>query len=1146
MSTTSPSIPEPDAIARTLGNDASFLSEAAQLRARATLTELLGEAPAYRWTYIAPRMVRNATAALVDLQRIAFKDPTRIPAYTAEALRYAYVWESLATLEEAGTKRTSLLNAAAAYDLAGYQANAICIARKLSPRLRDGRGGIGGPSDLATIFLQRLFVLVRLAAKSLSTEPAADAMRLEDLYQAAAQALFAKGLSAAAHAFLAGDASEIGAATDFLQDAEKSYADLGLASDANLARLLRSLLPVMWQRSTWMHFRAQSEVPMWRRYLKLLARGIGRRIVTSSSISELWPSQVEAVQAGLLTSTKSRVIRMPTSAGKTRIAELAIVDALVREPGAKCVYVAPFRALVSEVEQTFGGLLADLGFRVSSVVGTFESDEFERLLVEDADLVVVTPEKLDLFLRLRSDFLARVRLIVLDEGHLVHDLSRGAKYELLLTRLKLTLESPRFLVLSAVVPYQTLQDFAKWLGTGDKAIVSSTWRPSLQRIASLEWRGTTGVLRYATDEHAVPGEFVPGVIRQQTYEFVNEQTRRVNRPKFPEEGTKSHIAAELAFEFADLGSVLVYATLPKNALAVGKALARRLELMQLTGESLPSHFSTPDTRAAQVAAEWLGEEHPISILLRKGIAVHHGQLPDPVRSAIEADCRERRYRVLAATSTLAQGVNLPLRTVVFHSCWRGDKDSPPERIAAREYWNIAGRAGRAGEETEGTVIHVVLTGQDLRDYSHFLNARDDLEPVESALLQLLRRIGEERLTEAALGELLDAEVLAMAVEEIARPDISTLDEVLSGSLLAVQAEREDIVMDSVYRALASRRSHIISEVPDYGLLRTYSGTGLRSESCEHFRRHILAHTAELPALLGAREPNYDILTDLLLDAAGGIVEMSPHTDYAGDTRALLGAWIAGAPINDLRKEFAAEESSIEDLTKFIEDFFAYRLPWGFAGYLRIAASLLNLEELGFGSQFFPSMVKFGVPFPEAAWAMTAGVPMRRVAISLASEFLAGGGGRSHEDFLAWLGRVEIDPLEKEHGLAGPVLDDVARALRRVGRNSLLESKQDVSTILPLTIDVRGVSYGARRVAAHRVQSGDLASLEREYDNVVDQNAIRILVDSQELGYLPREVAQLLAPEIDTGLAVVATIAAIEEGDVPRVSVTVSAVIGAGT
>src|SRR5206468_1487614 len=110
--------------------------------------------------------------------------------------------------------------------------------------------------------------------------------------------------------------------------------------------------------------------------------------------------------------------------------------------------------------------------------------------------------------------------------------------------------------------------------------------------------------------------------------------------------------------------------------------------------------------------------------------------------------------------------------------------------------------------------------------------------------------------------------------------------------------------------------------------------------------------------------------------------------------------------------------------------FTYRLPWGFASYLRIAAAVLGIEELSLGAQFFPSMVKFGVPAPEAAWAMATGVPIRRVAIALASKFLAESPATTFQDFLKWLGSIDSETLRADFSLSGAILEDVSRAVQR--------------------------------------------------------------------------------------------------------------------
>jgi replicative superfamily II helicase len=128
----------------------------------------------------------------------------------------------------------------------------------------------------------------------------------------------------------------------------------------------------------------------------------------------------------------------------------------------------------------------------------------------------------------------------------------------------------------------------------------------------------------------------------------------------------------------------------------------------------------------------LGPDHTVTRVLAAGVAVHHGQIPEVVREAIKADFRDRRFPVIVATNTLAQGVNLPVRTVIVHSCGRYSTESGVmERIPARDYWNIAGRAGRAKEETEGTIIHIVLSPTDRRDYEFYRSARDNPAPIDS-------------------------------------------------------------------------------------------------------------------------------------------------------------------------------------------------------------------------------------------------------------------------------------------------------------------------------------------------------------------------------------------------------------------------------
>ena len=350
----------------------------------------------------------------------------------------------------------------------------------------------------------------------------------KELYFASAKALVLKG--------------------KLLDESIRIFSSIGCIEESNILQSIRSLLPIMQSRSTWKVLGKHLEGnQLWQRYLMILSRGVGQNILTRPSISELWPSQIHCINNGLLASKTSKIIKLPTSAGKTRIAEMSIIYTLASNPRAKCVYVAPYRALVYELEQVFLNLFNDLGLKVSSLIGSFESDDLELLLVNDADILVMTPEKLDLLNRAQPKFLEDVELFILDEGHIIDDNRRGIKFELLLTRLKRKLPNARFIFLSAVVSHETLEDFAHWFNTRENSIIDSDWRPSLQRYAVFYWKKTNGFVRYLTsDDNPLITEFVPGVIKQRPYVIKNLDTGRLNRRIFPDKTNKSQSAGRVS------------------------------------------------------------------------------------------------------------------------------------------------------------------------------------------------------------------------------------------------------------------------------------------------------------------------------------------------------------------------------------------------------------------------------------------------------------------------------------------------------------------------------------------------------------------------------------------------------------------------
>jgi superfamily II DNA/RNA helicase len=1111
--------------------DAGLARELAQAGARATLNELDRDS-GVRWSYRADTVVRNLTAVGQTLLLRGDVGPSR-PVGDGAALAVAQGWEHLAALGESVDRSTALLNSAVFYEVAGYQANAACLARQAT----SSRRWTSDPSfdGLVSAFLQRLFLRVQLVSSSLSKPPELIESEAE-LQRRASQAVAALGLHDACRFFLAGDESALEDAQQRLELAKRGFADVGDAVGYNAAAGLAAVLPLMAERSTWRQLRNVNPSARWQRYIRILARGLGSDILDARSISELWPSQRSALEAGLLGSTASLAIRMPTSAGKTRVAELAIVDSLVNHPGSKCIYIAPFRALANEVDQAFSNLFLDLGYGASTIPGGFDQDEMSQELASIDDVLVLTPEKLDLLFRLRGDFLDQVSLIVIDEGHIVADQSRGPKFELLVSRLRRRLPTARFLMMSAVVPDETLQDFAIWLGGSPDRFASTAWRPSILRFGRLDWDGATGTLRFAANEVADGGlEFVPNLISQSTFDHVAEETGRRRSPKFPRPGNKGEVAAEVAYRYAPLGPVLIFSMQTNWAESIASAMLRRIELAELTDEEVPKQFVLRrEGRALAVATEWMGEAHPVTEYLRRGIAFHHGRLPDAVRDAIEEDFRARRLAVLVATSTLAQGVNLPVRTVVMHSVRSRDADGSARVLSSREYWNIAGRAGRAGAETEGTVIHIASTGYDVEDFNRYAIDRNDVERVESALHRMLRDLVADRISSDDAARQLDSDLLALLVEEAEGAlDAEVLSQTLASSLFAVQALESETPTEPLITVMTSTAQRIGRDIPDVDTRRLYASTGLSSGSCLAIARHIEGSGAA-PVLYALIEEggidDRDDLLDMVLAGLAEVEEMETRAELPVDTRELLSAWIDGTPVHVMADRF--ELGDPQEVTEYIEDAFSYRLPWGVSGYLRIATSVLATTVTSPLASNLAGMIKYGVPSPEAVWAMTAGVASRRAAIAVADAYLRGDPDRRPSDFRRWLARLDPDSVAEQLGFSGGELEATARAILRSQPNEFLARLDTDAGLYPLRASIRPVRTAINSGLIYELSPGDHLTVRRDRDSRLNRNAVLLLVNRVRLGYLQADAARAVALDLDSGAEARAEVVSVLDSNGP--------------
>ena len=1113
--------------------DLPFGESVSQIAAASVVKELQAARPADgSWMSAEPNV--HLRAACLSYLASALSedaggaDPRDLDYVGPYALRLARLWESLARLNEKTPRGHALLSAACSYELAGYQASAACLSRIFE---RERRGDSDPDLRQAiSLFLQRRFVELRRICARLTAEPDYD--KVDDMAHALGQAAAASALSSLGALFLSGtDGSgakdAAGAAKKALADAGRLLSCSGYYQESVLLHGVRSLVGPMMSRSTWNVLGDQTRGSrVWVRYLMLLARGLGDDIPASRSVSDVWPSQREVVDGGLLDPSASKVVGLPAGSGRARIVEMSMLHALASAEGSKCVYVASYRSQVPVVVRALSRVFPDLGYSVSGMDGSYDDDPSEGDLAAGSDIMVMTPEKLDLMARVHPERLGGVALFVLDEGRVIGDPQRGLKVELLLARLRRRLGNARMIVLSAMISDRTMREIAAWLcGRGDSAI-RTEWRPTLQRHARFEWSGDAGscMLTYeggGGEGVPLPEIRVKDVIRRECCGHVDSRGGRPEQ-SFPS-ASRDETAAELAFRYSSLGPVLVYAATRQYAMSVAKKLLRRIELTERPHADMPEHFrhrqfgeSAGPIRAAR---DWLGSDHDVTRLLERGIAVHHGGIPDRLRHSIESDLRSGKYSVIVATNTLSQGVNIAIRTVVVHSCRRyDDRTDAYKMIPPGEYWNLGGRAGRAGHETEGTVVHLVGTPLDKADYDCYRRSRGELSDVDGRLYELLKDLAGERISGEDLDRAIDPEVLGMLAEEgIEGSCVDMVGDIVSGTLAASKAvaNGEDI------NAVCSRFQAVASDATRLGarLVGAYGGTGLGSHSCEAIRSRIAENPQAIARLLHSEsEEDLAALVLEVLDTIEGLPEMAGDYHYDGDRDILVRMWLGGAPVSDMFENSGA--SNRDAHARFIERIFGGLAPWGITAFLRIAAAVdgLNAEDLPPRVAHLSEMVRHGVPNHRAGWAIRLGVPDRGAAIKMAADC---PDAESLGDLAQWLAGVGIDDLDRRYGL-GPDSAAVAQAVRRARPNPLVRRGCTVDDVLAMGADVKCVTYGDGPAAAARAPAGHPLSLGRAYTEP-DRNAIAVYAEGSLVGHVEHDVAQYLAPLIDCGASFSASI-----------------------
>ncbi|KNC51125.1 activating signal cointegrator 1 complex subunit 3 [Thecamonas trahens ATCC 50062] len=517
------------------------------------------------------------------------------------------------------------------------------------------------------------------------------------------------------------------------------------------------------------------------------------------------------------------LICAPTGAGKTNVALMTILhqvgvhmdDAgVIRRANFKIVYVAPMKALASEVVASFSKRLRPLGLVVKELTGDMQLTRRELM---ETQMIVTTPEKWDVITRKSGDMAltALVKLLIFDEVHLLHD-DRGPVIESLVARSLRQVEATQSMIrivgLSATLP--NYKDVAHFLGVNER----------------------TGLFHFDASYRPVPLE--------QTFIGVREKdrfrsVRIMNRIAYEE----AHAAVAAGFQ------VLVFVHARKDTFNTAEAMINEAARAGTSEVFLPAETQAVREMAKRVSKS---KNAQLQELFSHGFGCHHAGMLRPDRNLAEKLFEGGFIKVMTCTATLAWGVNLPAQTVIIKGTQVYNADAGGFRpLSMLDVNQIFGRAGRPQYEATGSAI-MITSSDEMPDYLRKLTHQ---LPIESRFME---RLPTNLNAEIVLGTVTNvAEAISwlrytyLYVRMIRNPLVYGIphEDLLADPSLFLRMEQ--LIVDAARRLDACRMIRYDERttnfyVTDYG--RTASHYYIECASMEHVNK-ALRPGLDLPAVL---------------------------------------------------------------------------------------------------------------------------------------------------------------------------------------------------------------------------------------------------------------------------------------------------------
>lgn len=704
-------------------------------------------------------------------------------------------------------------------------------------------------------------------------------------------------------------------------------------------------------------------------------RKFGAQLIENKStpVLELWPSQQEALRRNFFDLyQKAILVEMPTSAGKTLLAKFAIAQTKAFADTSTIAYIVPTRALVNQITIELRQDFSSFGYQIEQAVPAFELNPTEsKLLSGKVDILVTTPEKLDLLIRSNHPVTEEISLVIADEAHNIQDGNRGARLELLLGTIKREKRNARFLMLSPFLPNG--DELLTWLGDErTNSPIQINWKPNNRIVTSIEAKGRLKNRKLLLE--ALPAA-------DNTDLSAGTKIAIGNRESIPESITIKSLSKAATLALKERGGILILCRGKGTSMTRAKEIADSLPLLNERSELL-------NAVCEYLTAE-AGYESNLIFCLKRGVTYHHAGLSSESRWLIEKLIRSGEIKIICGTTTLAQGVNFPISTVIIETLHKGKAEI---KLTYSDFWNIAGRAGRTLIDSLGIIAFPCHEKSKKDEVINFLSGEaqiiaSQLTQLLSATEQISENFGLSALRSwPQLSSLL--QFLAHAVRVANHDEMADeMENLLRSSLVFHQASKNK-TDDTLDKFVNLCRAYVRQlEAGQKGLLALADTTGFATPSVLYLMQKKKDH----PDLndVNSWHPENLFATDISgLSKRLGLVSQIPEmklSDNQGgelDTDRIAGIirdWVKGESLLDLATKYSKSNLEAIGADKSVAEFSSYlfsillnNASWGIGALEGLCISGNNTEAES--ATHVPSMIYFGVQTTEAVWLRMAGLP----------------------------------------------------------------------------------------------------------------------------------------------------------------------------